>query len=682
MVVLVYLQQSQQRFLMTDPSSSPAAADRQLTRAELEEKYRTEIAKREHVATQIAGASPMTGHVDQAEAEARALAEAKAAQADAKAARMAKHKRLLAQKDAEIARLEAKLDAKVDAQLRTIDRREAKAMKAGVCEDSNAVPMRRWTRGPARALWRDGERFDLRVYLTTSRCFKQFDRPDLLVWEQRGLTFDFDARNAPSATLRYAPQRAVRERNRTLYAHAYFTKQGYSPDPKAGKRYARHATVHARHPVTKHVKLPENQATRSLLGGGGQKAAQAGGGGGADGGAVVPVAAAAAAVDEGGKVVNFWKPTLTLHMVHDFNIMSSAMPAQIAKHIRIDPATGSYHPVAFASDFWLTESSLVRLNATAKDGLDLEVSFAPLSLMKWQMQSQMEENWARQQAMGLQTTKNLDEVRRIMAETNPILLAVTGVVSLLHMVFDMMAFKNTISFWRNNKSMEGLSVQKIYVNVFFQLVIFLYLLDNDTSWMILLSNGIGMVLEVWKVKKAVKMRRRAGFPWIAFEDRVTYTASKTKQYDKMAMRYLRTVVFPLVVGFSAYSLLFLEHRSWYSWALGSLVGFVYAFGFIMMTPQLFINYKMQSVAHLPWRAMVYKALNTFVDDLFAFVIKMPTLHRLACFRDDLVFFIFLYQRWIYKVDKKRRNFMGETGEEAADRAAGKQKTHRSKFDRI
>lgn len=56
-------------------------------------------------------------------------------------------------------------------------------------------------------------------------------------------------------------------------------------------------------------------------------------------------------------------------------------------------------------------------------------------------------------------------------------------------------------------------------------------------------------------------------------------------------------------------------------------------GFIMMTPQLFINYKMKSVAHLPWRMMTYKALNTFIDDIFAFVIKMPTLYRIGCFRD-------------------------------------------------
>jgi hypothetical protein len=48
--------------------------------------------------------------------------------------------------------------------------------------------------------------------------------------------------------------------------------------------------------------------------------------------------------------------------------------------------------------------------------------------------------------------------------------------------------------------------------------------------------------------------------------------------------------------------------------------------------QLYLNYKLQSVAHLPWRQMTYKFLNTIIDDLFAFVIKMPTLHRLSVFR--------------------------------------------------
>ena len=42
---------------------------------------------------------------------------------------------------------------------------------------------------------------------------------------------------------------------------------------------------------------------------------------------------------------------------------------------------------------------------------------------------------------------------------------------------------------------------------------------------------------------------------------------------------------------------------------------------------------------------------------------MPWMHRLACFRDDVVFLIFLYQRHIYPVDKTRVNEFGQSFED-------------------
>jgi hypothetical protein len=42
---------------------------------------------------------------------------------------------------------------------------------------------------------------------------------------------------------------------------------------------------------------------------------------------------------------------------------------------------------------------------------------------------------------------------------------------------------------------------QIITNVFVQLVILLYLIDNntDTSWMILMGSGMGVLIEAWKV---------------------------------------------------------------------------------------------------------------------------------------------------------------------------------------
>lgn len=213
-----------------------------------------------------------------------------------------------------------------------------------------------------------------------------------------------------------------------------------------------------------------------------------------------------------------------------------------------------------------------------------------------------------------------------------------------------------------------MSVRSVFFNVFQSLIVLLYVLDNDTNTIVQISCGVGLCIEIWKINKVVdisivRSSKILGiFPKISFRDKGSYVESSTREYDKLAFKYLSWVLYPLVIGYAIYSLMYLEHKGWYSWILNMLYGFLLTFGFIMMTPQLFINYKLKSVAHLPWRMMSYKFLNTFIDDIFAFVIKMPTLYRIGCFRDDIVFFIFLYQRWIYKTDLTRVNEFGYSGQ--------------------
>jgi hypothetical protein len=62
---------------------------------------------------------------------------------------------------------------------------------------------------------------------------------------------------------------------------------------------------------------------------------------------------------------------------------------------------------------------------------------------------------------------------------------------------------------------------------------------------------------------------------------------------------------------------------------------------------------------MPQRTLFYKFLNTIIDDLFSFIITMPTMHRISCFRDDVIFVIYLYQRYKYRVDKTRGMYATE-----------------------
>merc|ERR1719272_645723 len=137
------------------------------------------------------------------------------------------------------------------------------------------------------------------------------------------------------------------------------------------------------------------------------------------------------------------------------------------------------------------------------------------------------------------------------------------------------------------------------------------------------------------------------------------------------MSYLALGLSPFIAVYGVYTLVFDCHKGWYSYLLHFSASCVYSLGFVLMTPQVFINYKHKTVAFLPWRKFIYRALNTFIDDLFAFIIRMPTMHRLSCFRDDIVFIVYLYQRQIYGVDKSRT--FDEDGYELGDEKEGEGK---------
>lgn len=133
-------------------------------------------------------------------------------------------------------------------------------------------------------------------------------------------------------------------------------------------------------------------------------------------------------------------------------------------------------------------------------------------------------------------------------ETNPYLLAMTVIISIVHSVFEFLAFKNgkflklftsncllgsidsvccisdqrllmqilmcdillffsiDIQFWKNRKSLEGLSVRSVFFNVFQSLIVVLYVLDNETNFMVKVSVSIGLLIEMWKITKVVTFK--------------------------------------------------------------------------------------------------------------------------------------------------------------------------------
>lgn len=361
--------------------------------------------------------------------------------------------------------------------------------------------------------------------------------------------------------------------------------------------------------------------------------------------------------------VSHFRSQIRLHVLTEPVVLPrGGVPYDIGRSLRLEKR-GRYLPILYVDRLSMRLHDLVEIqkdNATAS----LKLHYSSISYGKLRLWLQFEASFTPMLHLGF-TEKDIDEVKGIFTDTNLYFLCVTFLVAALHMLFDILAFKNDISFWRARKNMEGISSSAVAWRAFSQIIIFLYLMEENTSYLVLVPTGFGAIIEFWKVSKAfhVSVGRRG----LRLVPHRTQGESTTEKLDSEGIRYLSYLMAPLLVGLAVYSLLYTPHKSWYSWVITSLVNGVYAFGFLFMLPQLFINYRLKSVAHLPWRAFMYKAFNTFIDDLFAFIITMPTAHRVACFRDDLVFVIYLVQRWLYPVDKTRVNEFGESGEDSEDK---------------
>ncbi|MCJ1465064.1 hypothetical protein MMC07_003680 [Pseudocyphellaria aurata] len=519
-------------------------------------------------------------------------------------------------------------------------------------------------------IWPLNSSLDLSIYIAPSLVMPALNSvdPSTQVVEEKGFALGNWTENRHIDTTFAVPEEV--QNNGTLWAHFYVALQGHTLDPTA-KDYDVSKAYHFFRPLNHILPRKKVAKTKKLLGGSDDtdnvelntfKSPSSG---------------------------SYYHPNFTMSFIPDSGtpVYPSMHPA-IRQYVPLE-STGArdssgqhgwYYPILYVNTFWQLKDHMTELNSTVKT-LPLHITLNNINNWKFSLYASIDDGLKQNQRKAASggpmpaggDGSEFEEFKRVLVDTNIYLLSTTAIVSVLHMVFEGLAFKSDISHWRHKKDNVGISVRTILANVFMQTVIFLYLVDNSdgTSWMILLGQGMGILLEAWKITKTVDVRVRpaAQDSWlpykVTFEDKhkLSETEKKTKEYDEIAFKYLYMVAVPLLLAYAVYSVLYDTHKSWYSFVITTLVGSVYAYGFLMMVPSLYINYRLKSVAHMPAKAMTYKFLNTFIDDLFAFTIKMPTLHRLATLRDDVIFFVYLYQSWAYRVDYTRVNEFGQGGDD-------------------
>lgn len=474
-------------------------------------------------------------------------------------------------------------------------------------------------------IWPSNTSVDLTAYISSSLVMPSFKSmsPESLILHEKELRLDGwgDTRDIHTS---FKVPKAV-QNNGSLWAHIYVAQSGSPMDPTSNQ-YDTALAFHFVRPINQYLVKKKTAKTRNLLSNNPSDQS--------------PEDKGDTSSASGSTISSYYHPNFTLSFVPNAGIQSypNMHPAS-REWVQLE-ATGArdvtgqngwYYPILYLNTFWQLRDHMTEVNSTV-ERLPLNIHLSTLSHWKFSMISSfdfgMKSNQAKlasgEKLPGGGDGSEMEEIKRILIDSNIYLLSTTAVVGVLHTLFEMLAFKSDVSHWRNKKDNVGISVRTILANVFMQAIIFLYLLDNQegTSWMILFGQGLGILLEAWKITKTVDVRVRPTpldskeFPWrylpytIVFEDKhkLSETEKKTQEYDEIAFRYMYWAAIPLLLAYAAYSLVYETHKGWYSFVIATLVGAIYAYGFLMMVPALYINYRLQSVAHMPGKTMMYKFL--------------------------------------------------------------------------
>lgn len=317
-----------------------------------------------------------------------------------------------------------------------------------------------------------------------------------------------------------------------------------------------------------------------------------------------------------------------------------------------------YDPSAFIDEQSLLSSHETPLPREA-NATKLRFAYRPESPLVFGLRNTVSRQLI-EMAKAMLPDSDVDDLRYHLSDRGIFRYVLSQTIGLAHVCFDYLAFREDVGFYVGRETFKGISTSSLVWNFFRSIVVYLYLADRQASKLVLFSVGSSTATQLFKVVRILQPTFSYSFPFMHLKS--IGDEEKELQYthhlDRVCTRHLGIGLAPILPGFAMYTLFYNLHKSWYSWAISSLADCTYFFGFLAMVPQLYINYKLKSVAHLPIRVFLYKIFNTFIDDAFAFLVKMPTKHRVMTLRDDLVFLVFLYQYWIYHKDTSRPNEFG------------------------
>jgi hypothetical protein len=250
------------------------------------------------------------------------------------------------------------------------------------------------------------------VYISEQPIQIQFHDSDLQL-SQTGIEFGaFDQSLTFEKNLNYTIPKLSGE---PLFAHIYLSKSGHHPDPSVSKFDPKN-TLYRRISLLK--EMPRPVQTSNLISGEQKQPS----------------------VDSKEKVT-YWYPEILISLVQDQSPLNpKALPPPMKRHFMFTLDRKSYLPIVYMNEFWQLKDKRIILEE-GRSEYPLKISFNPMGMLKFQLLTNFDQS--------LQMNEQLfggdgetEKLKQMFVDTNPYLLLVTLAVSLLHSIFDILAFKN------------------------------------------------------------------------------------------------------------------------------------------------------------------------------------------------------------------------------------------------
>ena len=304
----------------------------------------------------------------------------------------------------------------------------------GLIGDYNPIPQM------IAPIWPMNSTLDMSIYVSPSLVMPALStiKRDTLVLEEKGFTLGDWKENRQIDTTFAVPTEV--QNNGTLWAHFYVALHGHPLDPTA-KKYNVSNAYHFFRPLNHILPKKKVKKTRKLLGDASEATEEI-------------------EEDKGPTFSSYYHPNFTLSFIPDSGTQSySAMHPAVRQHVQLESTgardtsgqNGWYYPILFVNTFWQLRDHMTELNSTVNT-LPLHITLNNLNNWKFSLYASIDEGMKQNQRQAANggpmpaggDGSEFEEFKRVLIDTNVYLLSTTAIVSVLHMIFEMLAFKSDI----------------------------------------------------------------------------------------------------------------------------------------------------------------------------------------------------------------------------------------------